>query len=346
MKIAFIDHTYHKKTKSSAFFIDIINQGNNIEFFYWDDDSEEEDIQQIFSDINTNNFDCVIFWQVIPSYKSLCLLTSNNIIFVPMYDACHNWKYFQWYGYRQFRFISFSKTLHDKLSEMGIVSFYIQYMPALPENFSQENIHRNNHSVFLWNRNGSIQINKVLSFIYCNQWNKIIIHEAPDPNMANRQNMNINIGELQIEKTTWFKNQFEYIQKVTSCDVYISPRGYEGIGLSFLEAMRMGLCVVAKNNPTMNEYIENGINGILFNNYKELEDLKIQNLISIKENAFKKSNDIYKEYRKKIPLLLQFIFCNFEKNTIQHYTVKFLIKDTHLFVKQCYKALLRRIKII
>ena len=38
----------------------------------------------------------------------------------------------------------------------------------------------------------------------------------------------------------------------------------EGIGMSFLEAMALGQCVVAPDAPTMNEYISNGTNGLLY----------------------------------------------------------------------------------
>jgi hypothetical protein len=34
--------------------------------------------------------------------------------------------------------------------------------------------------------------------------------------------------------------------------------------MAFLEAMAMGKCVVAHNDATMNEYIKDGVNGILF----------------------------------------------------------------------------------
>jgi hypothetical protein len=47
-------------------------------------------------------------------------------------------------------------------------------------------------------------------------------------------------------------------------NVYFAPREVEGIGFSFLEAMASGMCVVAPNMPTMNEYISNGTNGLLY----------------------------------------------------------------------------------
>ena len=40
--------------------------------------------------------------------------------------------------------------------------------------------------------------------------------------------------------------------------------GVAGIGMSFLEAMALGRCVVAPDATTMNEYIEHGMNGILY----------------------------------------------------------------------------------
>ena len=42
------------------------------------------------------------------------------------------------------------------------------------------------------------------------------------------------------------------------------PRPAEGIGHSFIEAMALGHCVVAADRPTMNEYIRDGVNGLLY----------------------------------------------------------------------------------
>ena len=38
----------------------------------------------------------------------------------------------------------------------------------------------------------------------------------------------------------------------------------EGIGHSVLEAMALGMCVVAPNASTMNEYVTNGLTGLLW----------------------------------------------------------------------------------
>jgi glycosyltransferase involved in cell wall biosynthesis len=47
-------------------------------------------------------------------------------------------------------------------------------------------------------------------------------------------------------------------------NVFVAPRRFEGIGLSFLEAMARGQVVIAENNATMNEYIVHDVNGLLY----------------------------------------------------------------------------------
>jgi glycosyltransferase involved in cell wall biosynthesis len=48
-------------------------------------------------------------------------------------------------------------------------------------------------------------------------------------------------------------------------DVYIYPTYVEGVGLTITEAMSTGLPVVTTNFPTMNEWIDDDVNGILIN---------------------------------------------------------------------------------
>ena len=57
-------------------------------------------------------------------------------------------------------------------------------------------------------------------------------------------------------------NSKQYLEHLSKCNIFIVPRLYEGIGLTFLEAMASGMVVLSSNFPTMNEYIQNNINGI------------------------------------------------------------------------------------
>ncbi len=56
----------------------------------------------------------------------------------------------------------------------------------------------------------------------------------------------------------------EHLRLLADCNVFLAPRRLEGIGLSILEAMAMGLAVIAPDRPTMNEYIEHGVTGYLY----------------------------------------------------------------------------------
>lgn len=87
---------------------------------------------------------------------------------------------------------------------------------------------------------------------------------------------------------------------------YIAPRDFEGIGMSFLEAMAMGRCVIAPNNPTMNEYITDGFNGILY----ELDNPKINkkyNIKSIQENTKKYIQQGYLKWSEEKNKILDYI---------------------------------------
>lgn len=63
---------------------------------------------------------------------------------------------------------------------------------------------------------------------------------------------------------SFWKSRQDYLRDLGKFQVYFAPRKYEGIGMTFLEAMAMGMCVIAENAPTANEYIISGRNGILY----------------------------------------------------------------------------------
>ena len=70
---------------------------------------------------------------------------------------------------------------------------------------------------------------------------------------------------LDVKGADGFLSRDAYLERMSNCGIVIAPRRKEGIGMAFLEAMAMGKCVVAHNDATMNEYIKDGENGILFN---------------------------------------------------------------------------------
>lgn len=95
-------------------------------------------------------------------------------------------------------------------------------------------------------------------------------------------------------------------KKIQECDIYIAPREYEGIGMSFLEAMAMGKAVIALNNPTMNEYIVNNQTGYLYdkNNPKPIN---FSNISNIRKNTHQYMKNGYKNWNKEKNKIIRLI---------------------------------------
>ena len=97
-------------------------------------------------------------------------------------------------------------------------------------------------------------------------------------------------------------------------DIYVIPSWYEGTSMSLLEAMYNGLACVGTNVTGINDMIEDGVNGALFekDNISQLSEI-IKELINdelycdkLKESSRKyyDANYSYNEYLQKIKKLL------------------------------------------
>ncbi len=93
---------------------------------------------------------------------------------------------------------------------------------------------------------------------------------------------------------------------LSKSNVYFAPGLYEGIGLSFLEAMAMGMCVVAPNTATMNEYIIHGVNGLLYNPQDPFP-LDFSHADRFGARARKSVENGYKRWVKSIDDILDFV---------------------------------------
>lgn len=297
-KLLYIGHSYHNTTKSTQFLQDFLAQKYDIEKFNIDPYTEDFDK---FKSITGKNFDLVVLFQIMPSIIELKKhITFDRITFFPMYDGVPDIKDKLWDEYRECNIINFSKTLHKKCKHRGLSSYYIQYFPK-PEIIKNEG---DEFSIFLWQRLEMISPLLLEQIVDVNKINTLYLHQAPDP-LQKVINPSLNWKD-KVKISKWFDTKDELKSYTQQAAIYIAPRHKEGIGMSFLEAMAAGRCVIAPDNPTMNEYITHGKTGFLFDlNNPQIIDLK--NIRQIQKNTYEYIQKGYSNWENKKSNILKWV---------------------------------------
>ena len=156
-KVAFITHSFHKKSKSVNILAEeIFNKEIFLtDFFYIDDwtlspTGLNEDII---------GYDIVVIIQLI-SLDIISKIKCKNIVFLPMYDFSYSWDIFKWLECINLKILSSTKKLHDKLCDIGLNSYYFKYYPE-----PLEYIPGDLKKLFLWQRVNDINIKTTLQLL-------------------------------------------------------------------------------------------------------------------------------------------------------------------------------------
>lgn len=317
MRIAYCDHSFHQKTRSTGFLPDLlINSGHQVDFF-WDyswEGGKPIDFSQL------SNHEAIVIFQAIPRGLPSCIASHHqNVTFIPMldqfgiakgplFDLARFWRPFQ-----GSKVLSFSNAIHAIATSNGVASICIQYMPPTiiePSVVAQD---RSNNSIstFFWARRPSEISIGMVSKLMAGVREKLCIHVhlSADPGEQEASESEVRSffeGCESLTTSRWFDSKEEILQIIKNCDVYIAPRLEEGIGQSFLEALSAGLCVVAADHGTMNEYLVNGVNGILYNPY-HIKPLDFSELSQMRMNARLTSERLTKNWQESQSRLVEFI---------------------------------------
>ena len=158
---------------------------------------------------------------------------------------------------RGVEWISFSRTLHQRLSGLGLPSQYLQFAPD-PSKFPQVSWEKGARAYF-WERvPAELDDRAVQGLLSGLGVGSLEVRRLGDAQFGQGQS-----AEAREKAERSWQNPQDYIRQLANYNVYVAPRRFEGIGMTFLEAMAMGMCVVAENQSTANEYILSGENGIL-----------------------------------------------------------------------------------
>lgn len=213
------------------------------------------------------DFDHVFVWQVEAVARRLSLIAPEKLTFIPMWDGVMHADYGFWEPLRRVRIISFAWSLHERLRNWGFNSFQTQYFPD-PARFEPVTDFSRLRG-FLWQRRPEFGWPQVRALAKQVDWEWFNLHVGIDPTYGQIDPPDISqIRRHDIRLTRFSVDPGQSRALTRQANVYFAPRSSEGIGMSFLEAMARGQCVVAANAPTMSEYMTHGVTGLLYDIHK------------------------------------------------------------------------------
>lgn len=260
MKILFVDHIFHQKTRSSEFFRSLLKRFFDVRTIYVDPD----DPARLLEGLGEGTRDLVVLWQM-DYLAPIFLAMGLRVVVIPMYDGSANMPDVHWLWAKQARFVNFSRQIHAKVTRCGSESLLVKYFkPPVRENqiktFDKLN-------VLLWQRRPEHGINlHTIERLLGDQISTLHVHDTPDDELIDSAPyLKPTLSSYALTTSTWFKSSGEYARLLDAANVFIAPRRSEGIGMAFIEAMSRGCLVFASDDATHDEYIANWVNGVLFN---------------------------------------------------------------------------------
>lgn len=265
MRILFVGHSYHLKTRSCDFFSLALGSIGSVSHVCVSPESLEDAV--VLESLNFASFDVVVLWQV-DFLAAFFLSRGCPTIVVPMFDASASLPAAHWRGMVGALLVCFSRDLHLLAKSHGLNSIYVRYFPPLLiKGWDSWQTAGSPVSVFFWERNPASSLNaasvvkRFSGLVDC-----IHIHRAPDdPStrlISGDQLEAMSLG-AQLSFSSWFPDRNQLDEKIMCSQVFVAPRLHEGIGMSFLGAMSAGRIVVAHAGATHSDYIKHGRNGYL-----------------------------------------------------------------------------------
>lgn len=257
-KALFVDHSFHRKTRSTDFFIEILSNRFLVDVYYVEPAGRpDERLLAAVADV-----DVVVLWQM-DFLAPVILAVGKPVVVVPMFDGSGGMPDIHWLFAKKARFLNFSMVLNERIRMAGCETMLLRYFP---EPVEEEKLPKFDQlHGFFWQRrpDHGIDVNTV-DVLLGQQLNSLHVHNAPDVKGLSSPTKPINPNYAYSE-SSWSNDNVEYKRQLRKANVFIAPRVAEGIGMALLEAMAEGKVVFAHDAPTNSEYVSNWCNGILFN---------------------------------------------------------------------------------
>ncbi|WP_213952848.1 glycosyltransferase family 4 protein [Variovorax sp. dw_954] len=266
-RVAYVDHSFHRTTRSTAFLPEILaRHGHQVDLLW--DDAWRGGAAVAWSEVQAHDV-VIMFQSYCPPPDAYFRRVHPNVIYIPMLDQfglsqgpLFNLSSF-WEPFQGCKVLNFSNATHCMTTAFGIASHLIRYYQPVQETAAppQQGLHG-----FFWlRREQQLPWETIRALVSGTAFDSFHIHLATDPGTAPPQSPSAgDVARHHITTSTWFEDKADLNAVMARANVYFAPRLEEGIGQSFLEAMGRGQCVVAPDFGTMNEYIVPGVNGLLY----------------------------------------------------------------------------------
>lgn len=251
-RLLYVGCAFHTKTRSVDFFLDLLRRHFEVEEYLIEGRPEDEIARK-----GRDRYAAVVFLQVNPA-NYINHFKRQNIVFVPMYDAFPIGKRRNLLFLSKVKWICFSEKYRPFLG--GIESLFVRYYPEPRAPGSAPP----GETFFFWQRRKEIDWHVVKQLIGDSRVEAVNVHSACDPGVEFKEPAEGDRRRYNISISRWFDSKDDLEKLMIRFRYFFAPRMREGIGQSFLDAMAMGMVVIAPNDATMNEYIVNGENGYLY----------------------------------------------------------------------------------
>ena len=161
------------------------------------------------------------------------------------------------------RMVAFSDAVAGWAQQVGLpylrLTYYLNPDDFTPADFEGERV------MLYWNRIG--WFDKAFMKRLCKRLrvDRLLLRNQLDPNYPAHYAYALpqQMGGTTVELYTDIHTADGYMALVKRANMFITPRNLEGVGMTMLEAMARGCVVLGYDAPTMNEYIQDGVNGLL-----------------------------------------------------------------------------------
>ncbi|MDE1874950.1 MAG: glycosyltransferase [Patescibacteria group bacterium] len=299
LSLAFIDHSFHKKSRSGDFLREIFRERFDI-VDYWDE-SWHGGLTVSPDDINKHDY--AFYFQSLNPVSELRKI-KVPILWAPMYDGI-KFNYIRWKAISQFdiKVLSFSRRITKWLERFSMPVLSLQYY-AKPHEGSPTSSTEGNR-LFFWYR-GDVSFDDLKRLIDPGEIKQFVYFENPDPNGQTTPMTDEDVRRFKIKRVSEsFLPKEKYLDLVDSANIFVAPRRKEGIGMSFVEALARGKCVIGYKDATLDEYVTDGIDGLLFD--EETKSLDMRRVVEIAAAARSRAAAGYATWlseREKIPSFL------------------------------------------